>query len=208
MPTITKTYKTLDKEVVLEIPTSDPIHIMVSGGMDSALLLYMVAELSNGRNDIITYTVAKTDGAWFHSKSVVSWIQKRFSNVQDHIAVGNPGLEHDMQVRSGYIEAIVKHKAPILYLGENQNPPAEFLMGGMYPNRMAPDTQHPYLVTPFLHLYKTHIAELCKQLELDSLIELTHTCTAKMAGRCNECFACTERAWGFSQIGHQDPSTR
>lgn len=208
MNLITKKYKTLDKEVVLELPEYGSIHIMVSGGMDSALLLYMIAKLSNGLHDISTYTVAKTDGAWFHSKNIIDWAQHRFPNIIRHIAVGNPGLEHDMQVRSGYIEAIAKHKAPVLYLGENQNPPAEFLMGGLYPNRMPPGTKHPYLVTPFLHLYKSHIAELCKQLDLDDLIELTHTCTALMVGRCNECFACTERAWGFSQIGHQDPSTR
>lgn len=208
MTVLTKTYKTLDKEVVLELPESAPIHVMVSGGMDSALLLYMIAELSNGNNDIITYTVAKTDGAWFHSKNVVDYVQRKFPDVLDHVAVGNPGLEHDMQVRSGFIEAVAKHNAPVLYLGENQNPPAEFLMGGMYPNRMSPDTKHPYLVTPFLHLHKSHIAELCKQLKLDDLIEVTHTCTALMTGRCNECFACTERAWGFSQVGMKDPSTR
>jgi hypothetical protein len=199
--------KVLDKEISIDLPpNSEKIHVMVSGGMDSALILYLLVLFSQRRHEIVAYTVPKTDGAWTHANAVIDWLRTRMNaNISGPIPVGNPRLEHDFQVRSGFEEALDHYKAPKLWLAENQNPSPEFKMGGLYPNRMA-ENKFDYLVTPFLHLYKSHIVQLCKDLALDELITLTHTCTELRDDRCGACFACTERAWGFEQAQWADPS--
>ena len=57
------------------------IGMFISGGFDSALLLYLVNEINNrtfkkekNRSTLTAYTVPKYDGSQDHSPNVVKWV--------------------------------------------------------------------------------------------------------------------------------------
>ena len=57
------------------------IGMFVSGGFDSAVLLYLVNEVNNltfekekNRSTLTAYTVPKYDGSYDHSPNVVKWV--------------------------------------------------------------------------------------------------------------------------------------
>lgn len=194
------------KEVNITLPPiGSNIGIMVSGGLDSALLLYLIAKLSDGNHTICTYTVAKKDGAYDHATRIVDYVNNKLNgNIYGPIVVGDPGTYHGLQVRTGVWDTLNHFNPDVLYMGENQNPPADSGVVGLYPIRLQEHPAAPSM-TPLLWLYKSHILNLYQQLNLMELLAITHTCTEQAEGRCHSCFGCKERAWGFKVAGYTDP---
>lgn len=198
------------REVNIELPAKPTsIGIMLSGGADSSMLLYLLCkenEKLGNIHHIIPFTVAKIDGAAYWASSILQYFYNNFGiKLQQPRLVGNPMDFHDKQVASGIADALKSRFCDVLFVGENQNPPEEFPMKGMYPLRLK---TNPYPETvvqfPFLHLYKTHIIDLYSQFGIQRLAAATHTCTAKTVGRCMECFACDERRWAYEQLNEVD----
>ena len=182
------------------------IGVMLSGGADSAILLYLLAlerKLEGGTQEIVPFTVARPDGAWNYVKPIVDKINQMLGiELPDPIQVGDPTLHHSKQGRSGETEARSKYRIDHFYYGSQQHPPVP--MPGDYPAR--PDkVELPGTTIPFALVDKRHTLGLYEVFQAWPLIELTHSCTALTEGRCGECYNCKEREWALGDLGITDP---
>lgn len=195
------------KQVDIELPKGkNKIGVMLSGGADSAILLYLLClerRMDRSNQEIIPFTVARPDGAWNYVQAIVNWIRTTLNvELPDPIQVGDPTLHHSQQGRSGEREARSKYGVEHIFYGSQQHPPVP--MPGEYPSR--PDrVELPGTTCPFALVDKRHTLSLYETFDVWPLLELTHSCTAQQEGRCGECYNCTERNWALTELGHTDP---
>lgn len=193
-----------------ELPLSGTIGIMLSGGLDSAVLLALISKeiFESGSTVVVQpFTVPKYDGSINYVDNITTYLSNRYSvSILPKIVVGNPNLPHKSQNESGVKEVLSCYDIPMLFMAINQNPPDEFVIQGEYPNRIK-TSSHPRISMPFLRLFKTHIVDLIYQFSLEELLNITHSCTERTDSRCGQCFQCSERAWAFEQLGKEDTGT-
>lgn len=185
------------------------IGVMLSGGADSAILLYLLAlerKIAGSDQELIPFTVARPDGAWNYVKPIVDKINQMLgATIPDPIQVGDPSLHHSQQGRSGELEARTKYRIDHFYYGSQQHPPVP--MPGEYPKRPE-QVELPGTTIPFALVDKRHTLGLYEVFQAWPLIELTHSCTAQTEGRCGECYNCKEREWALSQLEFTDPGVK
>jgi hypothetical protein len=202
-----------DKQTVtIELPSEKTkIGVFVSGGLDSAIMYYLVlkanAELNN-IHDIIPFMIARSEGSKYLSNPMVAHVQQQFKSSPHTLkVVGDPTLPGNFQVRSGGISAYMMGCSQI-YVGVIKQLPEHTI--GDEPldlNTLDPEIVNRVLKLPLEHLKKYHIIDLIKQFNQDPIFYLSHSCSTKELGRCNKCNGCNERAWGFQQLDISDPGT-
>jgi hypothetical protein len=87
------------------------IAVLVSGGSDSAVLLYMLAlDAKRWGVEILPFTVPRPDGAINYSPGIVECVS-RLSGVElpSPVSIGNPDNHHSQQTRSGHTEIVEKY---------------------------------------------------------------------------------------------------
>lgn len=176
--------------------------ILLSGGLDSAILLYLLIQ-QYPKLDIQPFTIPKFDGAIIYADPIITYINEKLnSKLPKTIQVGNPTLPHRNQSKSAVLDIFSKHSVDFLFIGINQNPPEL----ETYPGAPERDTNSPNekILLPFANMFKDEILKLYFDNDQEELIELTHSCTEQEIGRCGRCWQCTERAWAFSQHGRED----
>lgn len=191
------------------------IGVMLSGGADSAVLLYLLClerRMDKSTQEIIPFTVARPDGAWNYVKPIVEWVRDKLNltkqQLPDPIQVGDPTVHHSQQGLTGEQEARTRYGIEHIFYG-SQQPPDESLivLPGEYPRR--PDrVELPGTTCPFAKVDKRHTLSLYEIFDIWPLIELTHSCTHQTEGRCGACYNCVERAWALEQLGFADPGSR
>jgi hypothetical protein len=92
-----------------------------------------------------------------------------------------------------------------LYMSVNNMPPESLkkFKGGLGFIYEEP-TDH---FRPFLNLYKPQMIDIIYKLGVEFLIPYAHSCSRHPIGRCNVCYSCDERAWGFEQLSLPNPHT-
>ena len=197
------------REIEISLPAGKKkIGVMLSGGADSAILLYILAlerKLADSDHELIPFTVARPDGAWNYVKPIVDKVKSMLGvEFADPVQVGDPSLHHSKQGQSGEIEARTKYGVEHCFYGSQQHPPVP--MPGEYPIR--PDQVNlPGTTIPFALVDKRHTLGLYEVFQAWTLIELTHSCTALTEGRCGECYNCKEREWALGELQTIDPGT-
>lgn len=197
------------REIEISLPTDKKkIGVMLSGGADSAILLYLLAlerKLGESDHELIPFTVARPDGAWNYVKPIADKVKSMLGvEFADPIQVGDSTLHHSMQGRSGELEARAKYGVEHCFYGSQQHPPVP--MPGDYPAR--PDQiDLPGTTIPFALIDKRHTLGLYEVFQAWPLIELTHSCTVQTVGRCGECYNCKERKWALAELQTEDPGT-
>lgn len=172
--------------------------ILLSGGLDSAILLYLLVCV-NPEIKIQPFTIAKTDGAALYADPVIEHFNKKFNlSIPKTILVGNPTVHHRQQSTTAVKDIFANHPVDYLYIGINQNPPELADLNGA-PVRDTKSTD-PRIIFPFVDLYKHNILEFMYAHNQEDLADITHSCTEQSVGRCNNCWQCTERAWAFKQL--------
>lgn len=182
-------------------PPDMKIGILLSGGMDSALLLYLLAK--HFPNEIQPITVPKHDGAANYVNDIIDWVKKKTKrDINDVIIFGNPDLHHS-QILGNTLHRIIHHNiANVYYVGDNIYP-MDILPNG--PKRVKFSSK--VVIYPFFDWYKTDIVSLYVKENILDLLPLTHTCTEQSIGRCNVCWQCRERIWAFKECGLEDLTT-
>jgi len=180
--------------------------ILISGGMDSALLYYLLIRLNveqGSTHKITPYTILRKDGSPQYVQPIIDYVHDSFG--LPHIAttvVGDPTLPESRQVESGVKEVLSSTTSHIMYLGLIEE--LEIHTIGWRPPIKWKETENR--LYPFKDLNKSHIVDLIFQFKQEKLFELSHTCN--MPGpRCGACNGCNERSWGFEQMGYADPGT-
>lgn len=193
-----------DKRDIKLVLPSDPtqIGVMVSGGIDSALLLYLVYLqniFTGNKHDIRAYTVARKEGAKYFACAVVEQIQRSLGiPPQKPFMVGDATVYEPLQVTTGMIQA-VRHGCSEVYLGVIEQQPEHLL--GWKKIQVTPDRIFKY---PLMHVTKSHIIDAVCSVNQQSLFHITHSCDSE-TDRCGLCNGCRERAWGFSMMNVEDP---
>jgi hypothetical protein len=194
------------KEIDLTIPPNkEKIGVMLSGGADSAILLFLLAKFFSHKK-LIPLTVPRYDGAYLYAPSIVEHINQTLHlDISKPLKLGDPDLPHYEQAQSGIDIAFKYNIVDYVFWGTQSTPPPDLVqLSGLYPNRRI-NKDLERVSTPFFDLYKSHTLELYFQFDQIELLKLTHSCTEKQIGRCNQCFQCDERSWAFKCLGKEDP---
>ena len=183
--------------------------IMLSGGLDSAVLLYLILK-ENKNISILPFSIPKHDGSHVFVNGILEYFEERFNiKIPSTILVGDPDVHHSQQSTTA-IKQIFKDYPYIdfIYFATNQNPTHDFNYD-QYPNGSYPDrvktSLHPKILMPFIEMYKDEILKTVFDNDQEELLLLTHSCTEQKTGRCGQCFQCNERAWAFRQLDKIDP---
>jgi 7-cyano-7-deazaguanine synthase in queuosine biosynthesis len=176
--------------------------ILLSGGLDSAILLYLL--ISNNKNlNIQPFTIPKRDGAYLYVDPIIEFYSKKFNiDIPKTIKVGNSDAHHSQQNISAALEIFKNFKIEKLFIGINRIP---FELKGYpgAPNR-ATKSLDSRIIFPFVDFTKDKILSMLFENDLEELMLLTHSCTEQTSGRCNLCWQCKERAWAFNQLNKND----
>ena len=176
--------------------------IMLSGGLDSAVLLYLLIQ-QEPKIQIQPFTIDKTDGAAKYANPIVKHFNKKFNlSIPETHYVGDPRAHHRVQSTTAVVDIFNNYPVDYLFIGINQNPPElDYLPGAPQRDKKSNDLK---IIFPFVNLYKTNIIDMMFKYNQQDLIYITHSCTEQSIGRCNRCWQCTERSWSFSKLGQED----
>lgn len=176
------------------------IGLMLSGGLDSAVLLCLMIELMQKHrldNKIVLYTVHRTDNSATHAYNVSQHVQRKYGVKLKHKPAGTSEVPHTIQTWSGCVKAI--KETDIVLTADNAVP--DHLIAEHSPQRR----RAKIIAQPFFDVYKDFIVGLAIQMNLTDIMEITHTCTETQDIRCSECWQCKERAWAFAEHSYTDP---
>ena len=183
------------------------IGVLVSGGLDSAILYYLILaenEQLGNIHEIVPLTVLRKEGSKNFAKLVVAHVNDHFKkDYVDPIIVGDPSLPEEEQVKSGVKQAL-KSGFDIVYVGVIEQLPQHMINWQPIPSK-----ETAKFKTPFQSINKSHIIDMIVKLKQESLFYITHSCSGEQSqvGRCNGCNGCNERRWGFEQLELTDPGT-
>lgn len=205
----------IEENIEFEI-VDGAIGASVSGGADSALMLYFILKYTSKPVHIFTY--AHEDKMLRNPTASIAVVNRCAS------LTGNYDLTHHLIYRKygnrtelfGLpIEYKSKGLIDTLYTGITKNPPLSVSNSFLYPNtehlNRDPDTvrsnKTDFVYMPWTNLDKRDIAKIYRSHNLiDTLFPVTRSCewTPKSEGvpdpgmgHCGKCWWCEERQWGF-----------
>jgi len=179
--------------------------LFVSGGFDSALMLYLYAIEAKNRkiNQLHCITIDRGSAAIEFGQAVCDWVHTKLEIQIDQLVVAIPeGLHHSRHV-SYPAEQLFRFGFNTLISADTQNPP--ITLDGTEPVRIPPDANYKGWHFPFAKMDKSETIKLAADLGvLDEISKISHSCTETTGARCGNCWQCNERKWAFEQTGLTD----
>lgn len=193
--------------VTIKLTLYRKIGVLVSGGLDSALLYYLIKKLtlSDDRYTVIPYTITRNDGSSRYAQPVIDYVHEILNIEHQYstkLEIDEPNNE--LQVAAGMRE-LRSTDRNLIYIGIIQTLEEHALHG--VPKPYVP-TNSELFNYPLKDLTKAHIVQLIIQLGLEKLFTLTHSCVYDIDTPCGVCNRCNERDWAFTQLGLIDPGTK
>jgi hypothetical protein len=190
--------------------------VYFSGGLDSTITLcLLIKELKEKQkvdeSSVTCYTVCKTSGSTYYANRMLGKVQEMFNVKINHITnLENPAINLTPTPLAFHtiVDLVSQYKDTLFFTGLLSYP-NKSEKDFVYKESMSnlPDSGLPNnrVVQPLWNLYKYHVVDLYYQMNVESLIPYTHTCTKQSIGTCNMCTGCEERQWAFDVLGKQDP---
>jgi hypothetical protein len=176
--------------------------ILLSGGLDSAVLLYLLIS-NNPKIKIQPFTIPKFDGAYLYADPLIDHFNNKFVlDIPKTKKVGSAKIYHSMQNRIAAKEIFENYQIDHLFIAINRVPEELKNLPGV-PDRTQ-KSYNPKISFPFVDLTKDKILDIMFKFNQEDLMYLTHSCTEQQLGRCGICWQCQERAWAFRSIGQLD----
>jgi 7-cyano-7-deazaguanine synthase in queuosine biosynthesis len=196
------------RTVTIKLPANKSrIGVLVSGGIDSAILYYLLL-LENKQigdlHEILPLSVMRKEGSKYFSSLVIGHVNQEFKiPYKDPLIVGDNKLPEEEQVRSGVNQALTQG-FDIVYAGVIEQLPQHMINWQPIPSK-----ETARFKTPFQSINKSHVIDIVVKLKQQPLFYITHSCAGEQSqiGRCNLCNGCNERRWGFEQLNLIDPGT-
>lgn len=198
-----------DKILIVDWPENcTKLGILVSGGFDSALMLYLWAKLSiSNDKQILAITTDRGRGAKEFASEIISKVNALTGKNIKQVILPVPAQAHHSQ-QVGWIAYPAMKKKLIdcdcLMNAATDNPNTVNLSSGPDRGPLDKVDLYPDRKFPFRYLNKTHTVSLMHQLGLNWIMEMSHTCTESNDLRCGVCWQCRERVWAFQQLGLTD----
>ena len=211
--------KNSQQDIVIDT-TKKRIGVKISGGADSAIVMYMVSkyvaeELPEAT--IIPITVNHKGKAYqeIFAKQVVNFCKEEFGDIfgQHQISMNNTPEEY-ISEQQRLVKSLYKNREIYChFVGITKNPPNEIYSkwekAGPSDDRDAGVTRDTIrddnkIFLPLININKKGVCELYEQFSLlDTLFPLTRSCeifTEDFSKHCEtECWFCQERYWGFGR---------
>lgn len=179
------------------------IGVLVSGGLDSALLYYLIQSLVNDSYTVTPFIINRpNDGSSIYAQPVIDYVNSVLNKppqVGTKLYITEDNSE--LQVTAGMRE-LVNHNVNINYIGLIETLPIHCI--GV-PGPYKPVNSEKFIF-PFKDLNKSHVVDLICQLNQHELFSITHSCVYN-ENRCGKCNRCNERQWAFTKLGLVDPGT-
>lgn len=191
------------RTLTLDLPAASKIGVLVSGGVDSALLYYLllyIKQQTNSPVEITPIVIHRKEGSKYFARPIVERINQLFDISKKPKQLGNTMLPEPEQVASAVRHAFSLLQLETVYVGVISNRDEHLI--GFDP---IPIVEHHSVQIPFRDLEKSHVIDIYYQLGLEHLLPFTHSCDQQETVACGLCNGCRERIWGFNQIGKQDP---
>jgi 7-cyano-7-deazaguanine synthase in queuosine biosynthesis len=196
------------RTVTITLPENKSrIGVLVSGGIDSAILYYLLLlenKLRGNIHEIIPLSVMRKEGSKYFSSLVIGHVNQEFQiPYSDPLIVGDNTLPEEEQVKSGVNQALAQG-FDIVYAGVIEQLPQHMINWQPIPSK-----ESARFKTPFHLINKSHVIDMVFKLKQEPLFYITHSCSGEHSqiGRCNGCNGCNERRWGFEQLNLVDPGT-
>ena len=88
--------------------------ILLSGGLDSAILLYLLVKHNKGIK-IQPFTIPKKDGAYLYADPIIDFFNRKFNfNIPGTVKAGSPDVHHSQQNESAVKEVFQKHQVQLI----------------------------------------------------------------------------------------------
>ena len=175
---------------------------MVSGGLDSAVLYFLIHKLNqegNKSHKIQPFLMKRQEGSKIYGPKIIQYVHEIFNIDTDPIYVGDHSLDDDRQIWSAINQTLNRHDVNVVFVGSIET--MEIHTIGWRPPVKPIDSEE--FINPFKNLTKSHVVDLAYQIGQEQLLKLSHSCIYQI--RCGQCLSCQEREWGFSQLGKNDP---
>jgi hypothetical protein len=192
------------RKLNLKLPKSSAkIGIFVSGGIDSAILYYLLLlenKIAKNIHTIVPIVILRKEGSKYFSKPVISAVnQSHGLEPVEPLIMGDTSLPEEEQVKSGVHQAH-REGFDLVYVGVIEQLPQHMVNWQPIPHKETDNFK-----TPFRDLNKSHVIDLVRIFKQEHLFSITHSCAVSEIDRCNICNGCNERSWGFEQLGIVDP---
>lgn len=202
-------------KIIIDIKPNIHYGYMLSGGMDSAVCLYlclMDAKEKGFQPDIKVYNYPKDSGYLWVPKILDLLRTKTGMQVPDQILLSSQHhVGHAQRGTEAVKEMYKLYKPDAFICAANMNPPelmeiADDRWGEGHYNVRIPSFNERQIL-PFYDITKEHIVDLMFRFGIEELMNITHSCTMQDVGRCNGCFQCAERQLAFDKAGRIDTGT-
>ena len=195
-------------------PNVKKLGLMVSGGLDSALLLYLITkEIKDKQLDVelMTYTVNKQNvNSTVHANNIIKIIENLNDIKINNAIVGSDEAHSDYEIIFGVSDALNRERKTNIPLG------ILYLATTAVPEELAKEAGAPArsrqtnfaVVQPWGAETKDNVVKLAVENKLFTLIENSHSCTTRSDYHCGGCWMCKERKWAFEKNNAQDLSEK
>lgn len=210
-----------------KIPNNSII-VGMTGGVDSTLLLYILAQLNKlqtipykiqpvvvnnlrgSADDVKNLYTNPIQEYWNAIPGMVDLVREKTgsNNICNLVTkIASNKLERKHQLTEGLFSVYLsQHKNrfvhyQFIYSGSNENPPEGEIAPG--PARTVNATL-PWMI-PFSNLQKSHIIDALLQLKLEDIIEKSPKCRhhKTLDEHCNISWQCNERRWAFRRLNKE-----
>lgn len=188
--------RTLD----LVLPSVNKIGVLVSGGIDSVLLYYLLlyCKYRNNSSHIIQPIIIQRPADQHVTKLMVNEVNALFDHNLLPMRLGDVSLPAHQQVESAVRQAFTILNFEYLYLGIIEVQPQHTV------DITVIDTPNfPRIASPFKYLTKSHIIDLYFKMGIQELLQHTNSCDQQSIELqpCGVCNGCREREWGLAECG-------
>lgn len=202
----------LKKEFTFTIPEVDKIGIFMSGGLDSSAMLSLILKELKDTNRLETvpvtaFTLEKPTGEPVYATRILNMFKEYFQVDITHInniPNSKEAIQQGRMDHSVIVDTCNKFNG-LVYLSGNNMPPPEIKsfngsLGFTY-------SQTSVYQLPFLNMLKPQMIDILYKLGTDFVIPYTHSCSRQLESKCNRCYSCEERSWGFEELLLANPDT-
>jgi 7-cyano-7-deazaguanine synthase in queuosine biosynthesis len=195
------------------------VGISVSGGADSAVLLYILMSKFEPTQQLHIYSFGKADthySAISGARAVTTQCSKLtgFTNYQHHVDYDL--VQNRQTLFRNPVRDLQNQTIDFLYTGITANPTPEvaetfcgdtqdFVLEMRDPAVVRDTMLTENICTPFTNLNKQQIAKIYSELNiLETLYPHTRSCESHdpkyLGTHCEQCWWCDERQWGFGKL--------